>query len=106
MKLNLTHRAFLTGAALLAGSWACVAANRPAPSQAPPPTVLAAMQDELGRSMEAMSAAAPPDYFVSYTVSVRPLADVPGSNGVLLSSTADRACWLEVESRVGPDQLD
>ena len=104
MKLNLTHRAFLTGAALLAAAWVCVAANRPA--DAPPPAVLTAMQDELGRSMEAMSAADPPAYFISYTVSDRQLAEVSGSNGALLSSTADRARWLEVQSRVGTYQLD
>jgi TldD protein len=106
MKLNLTHRAFLTGAALLAGSWACVAANRPAPAQTPAPAVLTALQDELGRSMEVMSAADPPAYFISYTVSDRQLAEVSGSNGALLSSTADRARWLEVQSRVGTYQLD
>jgi len=104
MKLNLTHRAFLTGAALLAAAWVCVAANHPA--DAPPPAVLTAMQDELGRSMEAMSGADPPAYFISYTVSDRQLAEVSGSNGALLSSTADRARWLEVQSRVGTYQLD
>jgi predicted Zn-dependent protease len=56
--------------------------------------------------MEAMSGADPPAYFISYTVSDRQLAEVSGSNGALLSSTADRARWLEVQSRVGTYQLD
>jgi TldD protein len=106
IKLNLTYRTLLTGTALLAGAWACVAANRPAPPDTPAPAVLTAMQDELSRSMEATSAADPPAYFISYTVSDRQLAEVSGSNGALLSSTADRARWLEVQSRVGGYQLD
>ena len=69
---------------LLAGAWACVAANRPAPPDTPAPAVLTAMQDELSRSMEAPSAADPPAYFISYTVSDRQLAEVSGSNGALL----------------------
>jgi TldD protein len=104
MKLDLRHRAFLTGAALLGASWACVAANRP--PDAPAPAVLTAMQDELGRSMEAMSPADPSAYYVSYTVSDRQFANVSGSNGALLSSTEDRARWLEVQTRVGTYQLD
>jgi TldD protein len=104
MKLDLRHRAFLTGAALLGASWVCVAANRP--PDAPAPAVLTAMQDELGRSMEAMSPADPAAYYVSYTVSDRQFANVSGSNGALLSSTQDRARWLEVQTRVGTYQLD
>ena len=104
MKRDLRLRAFLTGAALLAGAWVCVAADRPA--DAPAPAVLTAMQAELSRSMEAMSATDPPAYFISYTVSDRQYTNVSGSNGALLSSTADRARWLEVQSRVGTYQLD
>jgi TldD protein len=104
MKRDLRHRAFLTGAALLAAAWVCVAANRP--PQAPAPAVLTAMQDELSRSMEAMSPADPSAYYISYTVSDRQYAAVSGSNGALLSSTEDRARWLEVQTRVGTYQLD
>ena len=64
------------------------------------------MQDELSRSMEAMSRRRSPAYFISYTVSDRQYADVSGSNGALLSSTEDRARWLEVQTRVGTYQLD
>jgi TldD protein len=101
---HLRHKAFLTGVAVLAGAWICLAADRPADAPAPP--VLTAMQAELSRSMEAMSPADPSDYFISYTVSDRQYTNVSGSNGALLSSTADRARWLEVQSRVGTYQLD
>ena len=104
MKRNLRDRLLLTAAALFAAAWVCPAANRPA--QTLPPAVLSAMQEELDRSMQAYSATDPPAYFISYTVSDRELANVSGSNGALLSSTADRARWLEVQSRVGSYQLD
>ncbi len=104
MNPNLRHKALLTAAAVLAAAWICVAADRPADAPAPP--VLTAMQAELSRSMEAMSPADPAAYFISYTVSDRQYTNVSGSNGALLSSTADRARWLEVQSRVGTYQLD
>jgi TldD protein len=68
--------------------------------------VLTAMQDELDRSQATLSKADPGTYFLSYTVSDRQYTQVSGSNGALLSSTADRARWLEVQSRVGTYQLD
>jgi predicted Zn-dependent protease len=104
MKRYLRYRILLTSAALFAAAWVCPAADRPA--QSPPPAVLTAMQDELSRSMQAYSAADPPAYFLSYTVSDRQLSEVSGSNGALLSSTDDRARWLEVQSRVGSYQVD
>ncbi|HKV03997.1 MAG TPA: metallopeptidase TldD-related protein [Candidatus Acidoferrales bacterium] len=103
MKREPTYRYFLAGVALFVGAWGCWAADRP--SQ-PAPPVLTAMQDELGRSMAALSKADPPAYFISYTVSDRQFTQVSGSNGALLSSTEDRARWLEVQSRVGSYQLD
>ena len=105
MKRDMRHKAFALAAALFAAAWVCPAADRSAQST-PPPAVLTAMQDELSRSMQAYSAADPPAYFLSYTVSDRQLADVSGSNGALLSSTEDRARWLEVQSRVGSYQVD
>jgi TldD protein len=104
MKPHLRHRIFLSAAALFAAAWLCPPADRAA--QAPQPAVLTAMQDELNRSMQALSAADPPTYFLSYTVSDRQVAAVSGSNGALLSSSNDRARWLEVQSRVGAYQLD
>ena len=68
--------------------------------------MLTAMQDELDRSQATLSKADPGTYFLSYTVSDRQYTQVSGSNGALLSSTADRARWLEVQSRVGTYQLD
>src|ERR1700683_3444075 len=105
MKRDMRHKAFALAAALFAAAWVCPAADRSAQST-PPPAVLTAMQDELSRSMQAYSAADPPAYFLSYTVSDRQLVDVSGSNGALLSSTEDRARWLEVQSRVGSYQVD
>ena len=64
------------------------------------------MQAELDRSIGTLSKADPPAYFISYTVSERHYAEVSGSNGALLSSSDDRARWLEVQSRVGTYQLD
>jgi hypothetical protein len=104
MKRHLKYRILLASAALFAAAWVCPAADRPA--QSPPPAVLGAMQDELSRSMQALSAADPPAYFLSYTVSDRQLSEVSGSNSALLSSTEDRARWLEVQSRVGSYQVD
>ena len=64
------------------------------------------MQDELDRSMAAMSKSDPPDYFISYTVADREYSEVSGSNGALLASGDTRARWLEVQTRVGTYQLD
>jgi TldD protein len=105
MKRDMRHKALALAAALFAAAWVCPAADRSAQTT-PPPAVLSAMQDELSRSMQAYSAADPPAYFLSYTVSDRQLVDVSGSNGALLSSTEDRARWLEVQSRVGSYQVD
>jgi TldD protein len=101
----MSSRAFVLAAALFAAAWVCPAADRPAPSSADP-AVLTAMQDELGRSVQTYSAADPAEYFLSYTISDRQVAEVSGSNGALLSSTEDRARWLEVQSRVGSYKLD
>jgi TldD protein len=95
----------LAALAILPAAWACFAGGHPGTEQAPPP-VLTAMQDELDRSMEALSKAEPPAYFLSYTVSDRQYAEVSGSNGALLGSSEDRGRWLEVQTRVGSYQLD
>jgi TldD protein len=106
MKRELTYRCLLTGAALLAAAWVSFAAGSPAASSATTPAVLTAMQEELDRSTSTLSKADPGTYFISYTVSDRQFTSVSGSNGALLSSSADRARWLEVQSRVGTYQLD
>src|SRR6202041_768086 len=104
MKTTHRPRVLFTGITILAAAFATLAAARPA--QAPTPAVLTAMQDELDRSMAAMSKGDPPDYFISYTVADRQYSEVSGSNGALLSSTQNRARWLEVQTRVGTYQLD
>ena len=64
------------------------------------------MQDEINRSMTALSKGDPPVYFISYTVADRQYAQVSGSNGAVLSSSQDRGRWLEVQTRTGAYQLD
>ena len=64
------------------------------------------MQEELDRSFATLSKADPPVYFISYTLADRQDSEVSGSNGALLSSTEDRARWLEVQTRTGTYQLD
>jgi TldD protein len=82
-----------------------MAADRPANPPAVPP-VLTAMQEEIDRSMATFSKGDPSSYFISYTVADRQASDVSGSNGALLSSSDNRARWLEVQTRVGTQQLD
>jgi predicted Zn-dependent protease len=102
---SMTRRIFsTTGLALLLASAAAIGA--PKAAQAPMPPVLTAMQEELDRSMAAMSKAEPPAYYISYTIADRQYAEVSGSNGALLTSTDTNARWLEVQTRVGDYQLD
>jgi TldD protein len=104
MKTTHRPRVLFTGITILAAAFATLAAAKP--TQAPTPSVLTAMQDELDRSMAAMSKGEPPDYFISYTVADRQYSEVSGSNGALLTSGETRARWLEVQTRVGTYQLD
>jgi TldD protein len=104
MKTTHRPRVLITGITILAAAFATLAAAKP--TQAPMPSVLTAMQDELDRSMAAMSKGDPADYFISYTVADREYSEVSGSNGALLTSGETRARWLEVQTRVGTYQLD
>ncbi len=70
------------------------------------PPVLAAMDQELGRTMAVLGKADPPAYFISYTVTETQRAEVMGSNGALLNSQEARSRWLEVQARVGSYDLD
>ena len=101
---GLLARTALASALTLVTASVCPAANHAA--QAPLPAPLTAMQEELGRSMTALSKADPPAYFLSYTLSDRQFAQVSGSNGALLSSDEERSRWFEVQLRVGSYQLD
>ena len=103
MKTKQTYRGFLAGAAILTAACVSVAGDKPAP---PPPAVLTALQEELGRSMSALSKGDPGVYFISYGVADREYSEVSGSNGALLSSSDNRGRWLEVQTRVGNYQLD
>ena len=93
----------MAGVAILAAACICIAGDPPAPAA---PAVLTALQEELDRSFGTLSKADPAVYFVSYTVADREYSEVSGSNGALLSSTENRARWLEVQTRVGTYQLD
>jgi TldD protein len=85
-----------------------------APSaQAGPPDVpakrsplLAAMQAELGRSVQTFGAQEPPAYYLGYTITDTQRVNVSGSNGALLNSDENRNRWLEVSVRAGSYQLD
>ncbi|HXW62649.1 MAG TPA: metallopeptidase TldD-related protein [Candidatus Acidoferrales bacterium] len=104
MKSQLIVRRLLVVVVTFVSASAYGAEDRSAQVSTPP--VLEAMHGELERSFATLSKADPPAYFISYTVSDRKYAEVSGSNGALLSSTQDRARWLEVQTRVGSYQLD
>jgi TldD protein len=104
MKRTPRLREIFAALSLLSAACACPAAGGPA--QAPTPAVLTAMQEELTRSMAALTPGDPAVYFISYTVADRGFAEVSGSNGALLSSSENRGRWLEVQTRVGGYQLD
>ncbi|MFZ3218046.1 MAG: metallopeptidase TldD-related protein [Candidatus Acidiferrales bacterium] len=104
MKTTHRPRVLVTGISILAAACATLASAQP--TQAPMPAVLTAMQDELVRSIAAMSQTDPPDYFISYTVADRQNSEVSGSNGALLESSESNGRWLEVQTRVGTYQLD
>jgi TldD protein len=75
-------------------------------SSAPASPILAALQQELDRSMAALGKNDPKAYFINYTVTGSRRAEVMGSNGALLSSQEVRSRWLEVQVRVGSYALD
>src|SRR5215469_189982 len=111
MKLTPRSKSLVLTASILVAATTSFAGDKNAsPAKAQPPTaappVLTAMQEELDRSFAAMGKAEPPSYFISYTVADREVSEVSGSNGALLSSSDNRARWLEVQTRVGAYQLD
>jgi TldD protein len=107
---SIRNRVFAFGltlgfAALLAPISARVAYAAPpdTPKRSP---LLAAMQAELERSVKVLGAQDPPAYYIGYTVTDSQRAEVSGSNGALLSSSANRNRWLEVALRAGGYDLD
>jgi TldD protein len=105
MKTTLTYRSFLAGVSILLAAFAALAAGQKTKT-VESPAILGTMQSELDRSMAAFSKADPPVYFISYTIADRQYSEVSGSNGALLSSTENRARWLEVQTRVGSYKQD
>src|SRR5271156_675018 len=106
MKLKLKTRTIPSSLTILALFLATGLASAGRADQTPAPAVMTALQDELDRSMAALSSADPPAYFISYTVADRQFSEVSGSNGAVLTSTENRGRWLEVQTRVGSYQLD
>jgi predicted Zn-dependent protease len=82
-----------------------LAAQKPAKSGSKS-VIIQAMEQELDRSMSALSKADPPPYFISYSLTEQQRADVQGSNGALLSSEESRRRWLQTAVRVGSYDLD
>src|ERR1700729_1569122 len=101
-----THRARVLFRSIAIAVAACGFLAVAGAAQAPTPAVLVAMKEELDRSMATMSNGDPAAYFISSTVADRQYSEGSGSNGALLSSTQNRARWLEVQTRVGTYQLD
>jgi TldD protein len=106
MKLKLKTRTVHSSLTILALFLATGLASAGRADQTPVPAVMTALQDELDRSMAALSSGDPPAYFISYTVADRQFSEVSGSNGAVLTSTENRGRWLEVQTRVGGYQLD
>jgi TldD protein len=106
MKLKLKTRTVSSSLTILALFLATGLASAGRADQTPVPAVMTALQDELDRSMAALSSSDPPAYFISYTVADRQFSEVSGSNGAVLTSTENRGRWLEVQTRVGGYRLD
>jgi predicted Zn-dependent protease len=93
-------------AALMAPITARVAYAGPPDSPAKRSPLLAAMQEELERSVKVLGSQDPPAYYIGYTITDSQRADVSGSNGALLNSSENRNRWLEVAVRTGSYDLD
>jgi len=76
------------------------------PKSGPKSAIVAAMEQELERSVTGFANADPPPYFISYSVTEQQRAEVQGSNGALLSSDETHTRWLQTSVRVGSYDLD
>jgi predicted Zn-dependent protease len=86
------------------GAWTSGAAR---PRQAGTKSaVLAAMEQELERSVGVLRAQKPPAYYIGYSMTDVQRAEVQGSNGALLESQEQRARFLQVQVRVGDYKMD
>lgn len=68
--------------------------------------LVAAMEQELQRSMDTLGRQNPPAYFIQYSITEQHRAEVTGSNGALLSSQENRSRWFEARVRVGSYEFD
>jgi TldD protein len=98
---------------ILAGGVGLLASRATKAAPAPPDTkeakrspLLAALQEELGRSMKTFGGQDPPAYYMGFTITETQRADVSGSNGALLNSGDSKNRWLEVSVRTGSYNLD
>ena len=92
--------------AVLVATTARVAYAGPPDTPAKRSPLLAAMQEELDRSVKVLGAQDPPAYYIGYTITDTQRSEVSGSNGALLSSSENRNRWLEVALRTGGYDLD
>lgn len=76
------------------------------PIDAKPAPVLAVMEGELRRAMEALRARQTPPYFISYALTEQRNIDVVSAYGALIRSREDHDRRLDVEVRVGDHALD
>jgi TldD protein len=76
------------------------------PAEAKPAPVLAILEGELRRAMEALRGRSMPPYFISYAVTERRDIDVVSAYGALIRSRDDHDRTLDVEVRVGDYALD
>jgi predicted Zn-dependent protease len=76
------------------------------PARRAPTPVLAAMQQELARSMETLKARPLPAYFLSYEINDLHSVSVQGAFGTISSSGDSRYRMLGVDLRVGSSQFD
>jgi predicted Zn-dependent protease len=104
MKKQRRSTPALLGTILLAGA-ALHAAQQPAPA-GQKSAVMAALEQELESSMNALKSAQPAPYFIAYTITDQKRAEVQGSNGALLHSFENRSRFLEARVRVGSYEED
>jgi predicted Zn-dependent protease len=110
LKKVLRNRVLAAGLALglgaLLGPMTARVAYAGPPDNAKRSPLLAAMQQELERSVKTLGAQDPPAYYIGYTITDTQRSEVSGSNGALLSSSDNRNRWLEVAVRAGSYDLD
>ena len=93
-------------AALVALVGAFLALGAAAPDRLPASPLLAALDEELQRSMRGLAAQAVPPYFLAYGVTEREVVSISAANGALRDSSHDRYRLLDVDVRVGDWALD